>query len=151
MDSTQQPSEQTQPADVPADVPADMAATVGDFVSHLGIEMTEVRADRVVATWDAQPKHHQPYGIVHGGVHCSVVETLASVGAATWLGDKGQCVGVNNTTDFFRAVREGVLTSVATPIHRGRTQQLWVVETHDDQDRLVSRGQVRIQNLYPEG
>ncbi len=64
-------------------------------------------ADRVVATWEAAPKHHQPYGIVHGGVHCSVVETLASFGAATWLGDRGQVVGVNNNTDFYRAVREG--------------------------------------------
>ena len=82
--------------------------------------MTEVTGDRVVATWEAAAKHHQPYGIVHGGVHCSVIETLASYGAATWLGDKGQVVGVNNNTDFYRAVREGAMTSTATPIHRGR-------------------------------
>ena len=73
-----------------------------------------------MAEWEAAPKHHQPYGIVHGGVHCSVVETLASVGAATWLGEQGQVVGVNNNTDFYRAVREGRMTSTATPIHRGR-------------------------------
>ena len=59
----------------------------GEFVRHLGIELTEVTGDRVVAEWEAAAKHHQPYGIVHGGVHCSVVETLASFGAATWLGN----------------------------------------------------------------
>jgi 1,4-dihydroxy-2-naphthoyl-CoA hydrolase len=133
-----------------SDLPGDQSGDfTGEFVRHLGIDFTEVTPDRVVAVWDAAPKHHQPYGIVHGGVHCSVVETLASFGAATWLGDRGQVVGVNNSTDFYRAVREGRLTSTATPVHRGRMQQVWVVETLDADGRTVSRGQVRLQNLYP--
>ena len=119
----------------------------GDFVEYLGLDFVETTADRVVATWTAGRPLHQPYGIVHGGAFCSVVETLASVGAAVWLGDRGQVVGVNNSTDFYRAVREGTLTSTATPVHRGRSQQVWVVETVDDSGRLVSRGQVRLQNL----
>ncbi len=119
----------------------------GPFVDHLGLRMTEVSGDRVVGTWEASSKHHQPYGIVHGGVHCSVVETLASVGAAAWLGDRGKVVGVNNNTDFYRAVSEGRLTSTATPVHRGRSQQVWLVETLDEQGRMVARGQVRLQNL----
>lgn len=117
------------------------------FVKHLGIELTEVSDDRVVATWTARPELHQPYGIVHGGVHCSVIETLASVGAAVWMGERGRVVGVNNNTDFYRAVREGTLTSTATPVHRGRSQQVWVVETVDEQGRVTARGQVRLQNL----
>jgi uncharacterized protein (TIGR00369 family) len=84
---------------------------------------------------------------MHGGVYCSVVETAASVGAALWLGDRGQVVGVSNQTDFLRAVREGVLTATATPVHRGRLQQLWTVDIKEEQDRLVSRGQVRLQNI----
>ena len=119
----------------------------GPFVEHLGLEITEASGERVTATWTAGEKHHQPYGIVHGGVHASVVETLGSVGSALWYGDDGKCVGVSNTTDFYRAVREGELTSVATPIHQGRSQQVWVVETHDATGRLVSRGQLRVQNL----
>jgi 1,4-dihydroxy-2-naphthoyl-CoA hydrolase len=121
----------------------------GPFAAYLGLEFTEVTGDRVEATWTAGEKHHQPYGIVHGGVHCAVVETLASVGAAAWLGDRGNVVGVNNNTDFYRGVSEGELTSTATPVHRGRSQQVWVVETVDDQGRLVARGQVRLQNLDP--
>lgn len=124
----------------------------GPFVEHLGLKLTEATPDRVRATWTADTRHHQPYGIVHGGVHCSVVETLASVAAAVWLesarpGEGGKVVGVNNNTDFFRAVSEGDLDSVATPVHRGRSQQVWLVETRDEQGRLVARGQVRIQNL----
>ena len=119
----------------------------GPFVDHLGLRITEVAADRVVATWTAGERHHQPYGIVHGGVHASVVETLGSVGSATWFGDRGKVVGVNNSTDFYRAVSEGELTSVATPIHQGRTQQVWVIETKDADGRLISRGQLRVQNL----
>jgi 1,4-dihydroxy-2-naphthoyl-CoA hydrolase len=121
----------------------------GPFVQHLGIEITSLTGDRVEARWTASEKHHQPFGIVHGGVHASVVETLGSIGASVWLGDRGKCVGVSNTTDFYRAVREGELTSVATPVHQGRSQQVWVVETRDAEDRLVARGQLRVQNLSP--
>ena len=74
------------------------------FIRHLGVELTEVSGDVVVARWKAGEHLHQPFGILHGGAHCSVVETLASVGAAVWLGDKGKVVGVNNNTDFFRGV-----------------------------------------------
>lgn len=132
------------------DLPPDLADITDPFTAYIGLSYTELSGDRVVGTWEAKPKLHQPFGIVHGGAHCSIVESLASIGAALWLGDKGQCVGVNNNTDFFRAVREGTLTSSATPLHRGRSQQLWVVETVTDLDgQLVARGQVRIQNLYP--
>lgn len=123
----------------------------GPLVQHLGIEMTKVSSERVNARWTAGAKHHQPFGIVHGGVHCTVVETLASVGGAVWMlarDPEGKVVGVNNSTDFYRAVVEGELTSTAAPIHQGRSQQVWVVETHDTEGRLVSRGQVRLHNLY---
>ena len=116
----------------------------------LGFVFEEASPDRVVARWEVGPQHLQPYGIVHGGVHCSAVEATASVGAALWFGERGQVVGVANHTDFLRAVRAGVLTATATPIHRGRSQQLWLVEVTDDEERQVARGQVRLQNLPQE-
>jgi 1,4-dihydroxy-2-naphthoyl-CoA hydrolase len=124
---------------------------IGAFVEHLGVQFEEVSGDRVTATWTAKPDLHQPYGILHGGVHCSVIETLASVGAAIWAADQdpdAKVVGVNNNTDFYRAVREGTLSSTATPLHRGRSQQVWLVETVDAEGRTVARGQVRLQNLH---
>jgi uncharacterized protein (TIGR00369 family) len=119
----------------------------GPFIEYLGLRLVEVGPDRVVAEWTARPELHQPYGIVHGGVHSSVVETLASYGAQVWLGEDAKVVGVNNSTDFYRAVTTGEMVSVAEPVHRGRTQQVWLVRTEDAEGRLVARGQVRLQNL----
>ncbi len=125
----------------------EMPDLTGGFVALLGLKFDEVSGDRVVIRWKVRPELHQPYGIQHGGVYCAVVETAASIGGALWLGDKGNVVGVSNQTDFLRAVRDGELTAVGTPIHRGRSQQLWLVEITDEGGRLVSRGQVRLQNL----
>ncbi|MEU4402596.1 PaaI family thioesterase [Micromonospora orduensis] len=119
----------------------------GGFVALLGLRFEEATADRVVISWPVRPELHQPFGIQHGGVYCSVVETAASVGGSLWLGDRGTVVGVSNQTDFLRAVRDGELTAVGTPVHRGRSQQLWQVEITDADERLVARGQVRLQNL----
>ncbi|WFE42642.1 PaaI family thioesterase [Micromonospora sp. WMMD998] len=124
-----------------------MLDVTGGFAALLGLKFDEVSGDRVVVRWQVRPELQQPYGILHGGVHCSVVETVASVGGALWLGERGRVVGVSNQTDFLRAVRDGELTGVGTPVHRGRSQQLWQVEITDGDDRLVARGQVRLQNL----
>ncbi|TDC40877.1 PaaI family thioesterase [Micromonospora sp. KC213] len=119
----------------------------GGLAGLLGLTFDEVGADRVVIRWTVRPELHQPFGIQHGGVYCAVVETAASVGGTIWLGGRGRVVGVSNQTDFLRAVRDGELTAVGTPVHRGRSQQLWQVEITDAAGRLVSRGQVRLQNL----
>ncbi|MEU4597588.1 PaaI family thioesterase [Nocardia sp. NPDC023988] len=119
----------------------------GTFTDLIGMRFTEVSADRVRGEWEVRPQLHQPAGIQNGGVYCTVIETLASVGGSVWFGERGQVVGVNNNTDFLRAVREGTLTGEATPIHRGRSQQLWVVVITDAEGRMVARGQVRLQNL----
>lgn len=123
------------------------ADMLGPFAQYLGLELKTATGDELVATWEAKPELHQPYGIVHGGVHCTVVETLGSIAGWLWYGDRGKVVGVNNTTDFYRAVSEGRLTSTARPVHRGRSQQVWIIETEDESGRLVARGQLRLQNL----
>ncbi len=122
----------------------------GGFNQTLGLRFDEVGPDRVSIVLEVGPDLLQPYGIVHGGVWCSVVETAASVGAAQWYGERGRVVGVANHTNFLRAIGDGTVTAVATPVHRGRTQQLWLVEIRDQADRLVARGEVRIQNLPAE-
>ncbi|SCF32791.1 uncharacterized domain 1-containing protein [Micromonospora mirobrigensis] len=127
----------------------EMPDLTGGFVALLGLKLDEVSGDRVVIRWQVRPELHQPFGIQHGGVYCSVVETAASIGGSLWLGERGRVVGVSNQTDFLRAVRDGELTAVGTPVHRGRSQQLWLVEITDADERLVARGQVRLQNLTP--
>lgn len=120
------------------------------FDTVVGLEIVSADGDRVVARLPIAPHLHQPYGIVHGGVYCTVVETTASIGGALWFGDRGQVVGVANSTSFLRATREGVLDVEATPVHRGRTQQLWQVAVTDEQQRLVARGEVRLANISPQ-
>lgn len=120
------------------------------FDRLLGLTLTSVSEDEVTARFEVRPELLQPYGLLHGGVLCSVVETVGSVAGATWFGDRGNVVGTSNHTNFLRAVREGVLTAVATPIHRGRTQQLWTVDIRDEQERLVAKGELRVANLATE-
>lgn len=124
---------------------------VSGFDSLVGLELQEVDGEHVLARLELSAKHHQPFGIVHGGVYCAAVETTASVGGAAWFGDRGHVVGVSNTTNFLRAAREGTLTVLARPIKQGRTQQLWNVDLTDEQGRLVATGQVRLANIADTG
>ncbi|RAV09866.1 esterase [Mycolicibacterium sp. GF69] len=122
------------------------------FDTELGLNYLEIGPDGGRAQLKIADKLLQPYGIVHGGVYCSIVESLASVSAAVWLADNGggNVVGVNNNTDFLRAISSGTVTAVSTPIHRGRRQQLWQITITDDNEKLVARGQVRLQNMPAE-
>lgn len=120
------------------------------YVGHTGIELTDASADHAEGRLEINENHHQPYGVVHGGVYCTMIETLASAGAALWAINEGMAgaVGVTNKTDFLRPAKDGVLLGRATPIHRGRTQQLWQVDIVREGDgKLVALGQVRLHNV----
>ncbi|CAA0106789.1 Putative esterase [Mycolicibacterium vanbaalenii] len=126
---------------------------LGDgFDRLLGLTYLDMTPDGGRAQLQISDELLQPHGIVHGGVYCSIVESLASVSASVWLAANGggRVVGVNNNTDFLRAVGSGTVTASSTPIHRGRRQQLWLIAITDADDRLLARGQVRLQNLPDE-
>lgn len=116
----------------------------------IGIEYDEATSQRVVLSLEVDERHHQPYGLVHGGAYCALVETAASFGAALAAMEKGMtgAVGVSNSTDFYRSHRTGRILATATPVHQGRTQQVWQVDvTRAEDDVLLARGQVRLQNI----
>jgi 1,4-dihydroxy-2-naphthoyl-CoA hydrolase len=117
----------------------------------IGLRWDRLSSVRGEAHFDATEALHQPSGIVHGGVWCSVIESMASVCAAMVVLPKGLvCVGAHNATDFLRPHREGRVDGVATPVHIGRTQQLWQVELNRASDgKAVARGQVRLANIDP--
>ncbi len=119
------------------------------FVAASGFVVTEAGGTRVTGHVDLGPDQHTPWGVVHGGVHCTVIESAASIGASAAVGDRGQfAVGVNNNTDFLRPVTSGRIDVVAEPVQQGRTLQLWqVLLTRADDGKLVARGQVRLQNV----
>ena len=131
----------------------EVPAGLGDgFDTELGLTYIEVTPDGGRAQLPIHDTLLQPWGIVHGGVYCSIIESLASVSAHVWLSENGggTVVGVNNNTDFLRAISSGTVTAVSTPIHRGRRQQLWLITVTDVDDRVVARGQVRLQNIPAE-
>jgi uncharacterized protein (TIGR00369 family) len=124
-----------------------------EFMRLLEIEFDERSPTRVTGSVAADERHHQPWGLVHGGLYTAVIETFATTGAFEAIKDRGQqAVGVSNTTDFVRPHTRGRLDVVAIPIHQGRTQQLWQVEIRRPEDhKLVARGQVRLQNIEANG
>lgn len=117
------------------------------FDATLGAEFLELSGERVVMRLEVGPHLEQPFGILHGGVYCTLVESSASMGAGAWYATRGHVVGMANQTDFLHPVRGGTVTATATPVHQGRTTQLWEVQIRDQDERLVARGQVRIANL----
>ncbi|MDX1648571.1 MAG: PaaI family thioesterase [Myxococcota bacterium] len=120
------------------------------FGRLLGIEVLEVGPERVRARLEAGPRHHQPYGILHGGVYSALVEDVASQGAGRAARARGQrgVVGVANATDFYRSHSRGPLLVEGTPVHAGRSAHVWQVEIRRESDgKLVARGQVRFHVL----
>jgi len=123
-----------------------------ELMELLDLQFDEITATRVSGSVAADERHHQPWGIVHGGLYTAVIETFATTGAFEAVKDRGrQAVGVSNATDFLRPHRTGSLQVVAVPIQQGRTQQLWQVEIRrPEDDKLVARGQARLQNIDAE-
>ena len=117
-------------------------------MQSVGLQLEVMSTDEVRGHLDLDAAHHQPFGIVHGGVYCAAVEAAASMGAAMTAAERGLATaGVNNNTHYIRTVVGGRLDVVATPIQQGGTQQLWEVRITDDQGRVVAIGQVRLQNI----
>jgi uncharacterized protein (TIGR00369 family) len=111
----------------------------------MGIVVTSATTDEVRCEWRVSEVHHQGYGVVHGGVYCGVIESIASIGAHLVAMSRGQrALGLENHTSFVRAVREGTLRAVATPVTRGRTTQVWQARVLDEEGRIVAQGTVRL-------
>jgi 1,4-dihydroxy-2-naphthoyl-CoA hydrolase len=116
------------------------------WLQAMGVKITHATPDEVRAELTVGPEHLQGYGIVHGGVHCGLIESLASIGAALVALPRGQSVvGLENNTSFVRAVRAGAkLHAVSTPITRGRRTQVWEARVLDEDERIVAIGRVRL-------
>ncbi len=111
----------------------------------IDLKLVSVSEQEVVAELPVSPKHHQPMGIVHGGVYCAIVETVCSVGGFMHASKRGNyVVGVDNHTSFLKATRTGTLRAVARPLSVGRRTQLWEAEIKNEKGELVATGRVRL-------
>ena len=127
---------------------AALNASTSGWNRAMGIHFVVATADEVVAELEIAAQHRQPYGIVHGGVHSGLIETVASVGAALAALPRSQSVvGLENHTSFLNAVREGKLRATARPLTRGRRTQVWEAMVTDAEGRAVASGRVRFLAL----
>ena len=118
------------------------------FVRGAGLVFENTTRTEVTGAIDAGPAHHTPWGVVHGGLYATAVESAARVGASLAVADQGMfAVGLSNQTDFIRAHKEGRLHVKAWPIHQGRTGQLWQCDITRGDGKLVAQGRVRLQNV----
>jgi 1,4-dihydroxy-2-naphthoyl-CoA hydrolase len=122
---------------------------MSELMDLLELRVDELTPTRVAGSVAADERHHQLWGIVHGGLYTTTIETFATIGAFEAIKDLGKnAVGVSNITDFLRPHRSGRLAVVAVAVQQGRTQQLWQVDVVRPADgKLVARGQVRLQNV----
>jgi uncharacterized protein (TIGR00369 family) len=116
------------------DLPALFSA--GHLGTRMGIEVKEASAERVVGTMPVEG-NTQPYGLLHGGASAVLAETLGSVGSMLHGGPGKIAVGVDLNCTHHRGLSSGVVTGVATPVHRGRSTATYEIVISDEQERRV--------------
>lgn len=118
---------------------------LGGFNENLGLTFVRAGPDEAVAVLELRPRHLQPYGLVHGGVYAAMIETVCSTAAAINTMPQGRhAVGLENSTSFLRAVRDGKLTCRAVPMIKGHRTHVWSAEVLDEEGRLLATGRVRM-------
>ncbi|HEY0687539.1 MAG TPA: hotdog fold thioesterase [Kribbella sp.] len=121
------------------------ATAQGTLQDSMGIVITEASPERVAATMPVEG-NIQPYGLLHGGASCVLAETLGSIGSALHAAPLGKvAVGIDINATHHRAVREGTVTGVATPIYLGRTTTSYDIVISDERDRRVCTARITCQ------
>lgn len=120
-----------------ADFNKTIPESMGGAAELFDIDIVEMSSDRVEATMPVTEKHHQPFGVLHGGVSVVLAESVASIGAYLAAPEGHVAMGIEINANHIRAVREGTVTAVATPVHRGRSTHVWQVEIRGAQGKLV--------------
>jgi uncharacterized protein (TIGR00369 family) len=110
---------------------------LGGVAGLLDIELVETGPERVTATMPVTPKHHQPFGVLHGGVSVVLAESAASVGAYLAAPEGYTAVGMEVNANHVRSVKTGRLAAVATPLHTGNTTHVWDVKIRHEGEKLI--------------
>lgn len=104
----------------------------------LGIEMGEITEERVTATMPVHAATHQPFGQLHGGASVVLAETVASVGTWHFIDQDNEiAVGLEINANHIRGKRDGIVTAIGVPLHRGRTTMVWDIKIVDEEERLI--------------
>jgi 1,4-dihydroxy-2-naphthoyl-CoA hydrolase len=126
------------------------AGTVSPLDDKLGIRIIDYDPDRLVATMPVTG-NEQPFGLLHGGATCTLVETVGSIAAAIGAGPGERVVGIELNASYLRAATSGVVTAVCTPVRRGRSLSTFLVDITDDQGRPTATARLTCMTLGPAG
>jgi 1,4-dihydroxy-2-naphthoyl-CoA hydrolase len=109
-----------------------------DLLERMGIIIKEAAPERVVATMPVEG-NTQPFGLLHGGASCVLAETLGSIGASLHGQNIGRprAVGIDISATHHRALTEGTVTGVATPLHLGGTVASYEIVISDEEGNRV--------------
>ncbi len=123
----------------------------GTIHDSLGIVVTEIGDNYVIATMPVDQRTVQPFGILHGGASVVLAESLGSI-ASHYLVDaeKYIAVGLDINANHLRPVRSGLVTGKATPIHLGRKNHVWDIEIRSDRDKLVCKSRLTMAVIKKE-
>jgi len=133
---------------VTPDLPDVDLSRASEFVRGSGFVVERASGEEVLGHVDAGEAQHTPWGVVHGGLYATVVESACSIGASAAVLEAGMfAVGLSNHTDFLRAHRSGRLQVGAAPVFQGRTGQLWQCDITREDGKPVAQGRVRLQNV----
>ncbi len=113
------------------------ALSDGTAMQPLGIVFTEIGRDYLRATMPVDARTRQPYGLLHGGASVLLAETLGSSAGNLCTPEGRVCVGIEINANHLLAVREGIVTGTARPLHVGGRTQVWEIRIEDDQGRLA--------------
>ena len=112
--------------------------TSDTIMEAIGIEVTDLSKERVVATMPVHGPTKQPFGILHGGASVVLAETVASLGTYNLIDQENQlAVGLEINANHIRGKSDGFVTAVGTPLHRGRKIMVWDIRITDENERLV--------------
>ncbi|MFD1736458.1 hotdog fold thioesterase [Bacillus salitolerans] len=109
------------------------------LIETLGIEIKTVEEGRVIATMPVDARTHQPFGVLHGGASVALAETVASIGSYFLVDHETEsCAGLEINANHVRPKKEGIVTAIATILHRGRTTMVWDIKIVDEEEKLIS-------------
>ena len=126
------------------DLAAINAASEGLANDVLGIQITEIGDDFVRAELQVEPRTHQPFGLLHGGVSCVLAETLGSVGGSLACDEGYTIVGVDINAPHMNTVRSGRIIGPARPLKLGHRMQFWAIDIATEDGRAVCAARLTV-------
>lgn len=126
----------------------EILAMTSSLHERMGIVIVDATPERVVGTMPVEG-NCQPFGLLHGGASCVLAEGLGSIGASLHARPDSMAVGVDINATHHRAVRDGTVTGVATPIHLGRKIACYEVVIRDEESRRVCTARITC-HLMPD-